>query len=173
MSISIPFVVYAEIVPDRVQAKRRVFTRSLEKIAERVKDDILDYIDANPTNSDIVLVESEISATPQIGQNPSRLTIVGFHNVDLDSFQPAGQITVDAPTTSAQFDDYDGTPGRTVNGYIGTQYVHHDQTINPDVRVNMLDLKSVLEAASPIYLNKIFKIDYMGVVFGKGGLSFQ
>lgn len=173
MPISIPFTVYAEIVPDRVQAKRRVFTHSLEKIADQVKADILDYIEANPTNADITLAESQLASTPQIGQNPSRLTIVGFHNVDLVNFQSASQITVDAPSTSAKFDDYDGNPGKTVTGYAATQYLHRNQTVNPDVRVNMLDLKSILEAASPDHLGSIFRIDYMGIVFGKGGFSFQ
>ena len=170
--MNIPFTVFAKIVPDRECNKRRTYTRSMEKIAKFVADDIAEYIDGNPTSININGVPS-VLVTPQFAQNPARLTITGWDLQDgLNNFQPASQVEVDAPYTDAECDGYDGTPGKVVKGYAGTQYLHpQGQTLNPQILILVADLKANLEAASP-YLNEIFRIDYMGITFGETGYSF-
>jgi len=170
--MNIPFVVYARIVPDRECNKRRIYTKSLEKIAKFVADDIAEYIEGNPTSMSINAVPS-VSVTPQFAQFPARLTITGWDLQDgLGNFQPASQINVDAPFTDAECDGYDGTPGKVVEGYTGTQYLNpQGQTLDPQILVLVADLKASLESASP-YLDEIMRIDYMGIVFGESGHSF-
>lgn len=170
--MNIPFTVYARIIPDRDCNKRRTYTRSIEKIAKFVADDIAEYIDGNPTSVNINGVPS-VSATPQFAQYPAKLTITGWDLQDgLNNFQPATTISVDAPYTDASCDGYSGEPGKVVNGYAATQYLHpQGQTLNPQILILVADLKATLEAASP-YLNDIMRIDYMGVTFGEGGHSF-
>lgn len=170
--MNIPFTAYARIVPDREHNKRRTYTKSIEKLAKYVADDIAAYIEDNPTSISIN-GNPTVSATPQFAQFPARLTITGWDLQDgLNNFQPASQIKVDAPYTSAEDDNYDGTPGKVVYGYAGTQYLHpQGQTLDPRILVLVADLKATLEAASP-YLDEIFRIDYMGVTFGETGHSF-
>jgi len=170
--MNIPFIVYARIIPDRNHNKRRTYTKSIEKIAKYVADDISDFIESNPTSVNINEVPS-VLATPQFAQYPAKLTISGWDlQDDLDNFQPASQIVVDAPYTSADDDNYDGTPGKVVQGYSATQYLHpQGQTLDPQILTLVADLKSNLESAS-IYLDDIYKIDYMGVIFGEDGYSF-
>lgn len=169
--MNIPFTIYARIIPDRNDNKRRVYTNSMEKIAKFVADDIADYIESNPTSININGVPS-VSFSPQFGQFPAKLTITGWDIQDHNNFQPASQISVDAPYTSAEDDDFDGTAGKIVDVYMATQELHpQGQTLDPDVETFVADLKSNLESASP-YLDEIFRIDYMGIIFGEGGHSF-
>lgn len=170
--MNIPFIAYARIIPDRTHNKRRTYTKSIEKIAKYVADDIADYIDANPTSVSINGVPS-VLATPQFGQYPAKLTISGWDLQDgLENFQPASQITVDAPYTNADDDNYDGTPGQVVQGYSATRYLHpQGQTLDPQMLLLVADLKLSLESAS-LYLDDIYKIDYLGIVFGEGGHTF-
>lgn len=171
--MNIPFTVYARVVPDRNCNKRRTYTKSIEKIAKFVADDIADYIEGNPTS---VTINENISvlATPQFAQYPAKLTITGWDLQDgLANFQPASQVLVDAPYTDAECDGYDGEPGKTVQGYMGTQYLHpQGQTLDPQILALVADLKSNLEAAS-MYLDEIMRIDYMGITFGETGHNFQ
>lgn len=160
--ISIPYTVYAEIFP--VGVKRVEQIRSLESISKKITTDLND--------NDFVITESNVSATPQFAQYPARVTIIGFDNVNIDNFQPADPITVDAPYTSPDDNFISGNGGKTVSGYMGTSFLHPGQGLDPKVRVRMLNLKSALEAASSL-LDHIYRIDYMGIVFGKGGYSFQ
>lgn len=173
--IRIPFTVYARIFPDRKYNKRRTYTKSLEKLAKYVADDIKDYIDSNPTDYGIHINEPNyVLSTPQFAQRSARLTITGWHIQDINNFQPASKILVDAPFTDAQSDNYGGTPGKTVEGHMGTQYLHpqgQTMSVSPDVKALMRSLKSSLESASP-YLDDIFRIDYMGLTFGETGHSF-
>ena len=170
--MNIPFTVYARIIPDRECNKRRTYTKSIEKIAKYVADDIADFIEANPTSININGVPS-VLATPQFAQNPARLTITGWDLQEgLENFQPASKIKVDAPYTDAECDNYDGTPGKVVEGYAGTQYLHpQGQTVDPQLETLVADLKANLESAST-YLNEIYRIDYMGFTFGETGYSF-
>lgn len=169
----IPFTVYARIIPDREYNKRRTYTRSLEKISEYVAEDIEDYTDSNPSASSIHINGAPaVSVSPQFAQFPSKVTITGWDEQDIDNFQPASKILVDAPFTDAENDNYDGTPGKTVEGYMATQYLHpQGQTLTLQVRGLVQNLKTILESASP-YLNDIYRIDYMGITFGETGHSF-
>jgi len=171
---SMPFVAYARIVPDWGFGKRQEYVDSMNKIAKRVTDDIRTFVESNPTNDPIIITESNAAATPQFGQFCSRLTIVGFHNIEEDNFQPATKVRVDAPQTDASWPTSDGdVPGKHVSDYTGTMKLHPDgQQVDPLTRTNMLALKADLEAASP-YLTEIYRIDYMGVIFGTGYYSFQ
>jgi hypothetical protein len=170
--MNIPFIVYARIVPDRNCNKRRTYTRSIEKIAEYVANDIAEYVEGNPTSININENVS-VLATPQFAQFPARLTITGWDLQDgLGNFQPASQVEVDAPYTDAECDGYDGEPGKVVQGYMATQYLHpQGQTLDSQILTLVADLKASLEAASP-YLNEIMRIDYMGITFGETGHSF-
>ena len=170
--IKVPFTAYARIVPDREYNKRRTYTKALEKIAAYVATDIQTYIDANP---DTIWINenAKVLSTVQFAQFPSRLTVVGWHiRSSVVNFQPASKITVDAPYTTAGDDNYSGIPGKTVSGYAATQYLHpQGQTLDASTVTGMKALKSALEAASP-YLDEIYRIDYQGITFGKGGFSF-
>lgn len=169
--LKIPFTVYAKIVPDRLHNARRTYTKSLEKISKYVAEDINNYAIANPN----VLTINEnirVSSTVQFAQYPSRVTITGWHFLNETNFQPASKVSVDAPFTSAEDDNYDGIPGKVVEGYAGTQYLGpQDQTLDPRTVAGMRALKAALEAASP-YLNDIFKIEYQGIAFGQSGTGF-
>jgi hypothetical protein len=170
--IHIPFTAYARIIPDREHNKRRTYTRSLEKIATFVADDIAAYLEANP-GAFWVNDPKYVFSTPQFAQKPARLTITGWDEQDMINFQPASQVLVDAPYTSAEDDAYDGVPGKTVEGYMGTQYLHpQGQTFNSQLQPLVSALKSALEDSS-VYLTEIMRIDYMGVTFGETGHSFS
>lgn len=174
MSISIPFTVYAKIVPERTNNKRRTYTKSMEKIANYIAIELGQYLKSNPGRFNINENQS-VSVSPQFGQYNAKVTITGwdYPTSAPDNFQPASEVSVDAPQTDTQDDNYNGTPGKVVSGYEGTQYLDpQGQTLDPNLRSTMLDLKSVLESAS-VYLDEIYRIDYMGVTFGKGGYSFQ
>jgi hypothetical protein len=171
--MNIPFTVYARILPDRNCNKRRTYTKSMEKMAQYVADDIADHIEANPTDDGISINEvPSVSVSPQFAQFPAKVTVTGWDLVDLENFQPATKVVVDAPFTDAECDNYDGTPGKTVEGYVATQYLHpQGQELNAQLIPLMRALKAWLEEASP-YLDEIFRIDYMGVTFGETGHSF-
>jgi len=169
--IKVPFTAFAKIIPDREYNKRRTYTKSLEKIAAYVASDINDYIIANP-NTLWINENVKVLSTVQFAQFPSRLTIVGWHIRNVVNFQPASKIAVDAPYTTAGDDNYAGTPGKTVEGYAGTQYLNpQGQTLDASTVTGMRALKTALEAASA-YLDQIYRIDYQGISFGQTGFSF-
>jgi hypothetical protein len=170
--LKIPFTVYARIIPERTHNKRRTYTKSIEKIAKYVADDINAYADANPDTININQ-QLRVSSTPQFAQKSARLTITGWDihvtgsGDDLANLPPASQINYDAPFTSAEDDNYDGTPGKVVSGYRGTQYLSaQGQTIDPQVIIWMQNLKSLLESLNP-YLDDIYRIEYNGIAFGE------
>ena len=170
--IRIPFTAYAKIVPDRQYNKRRTYTKSLEKIATFVANDIATYLEANP-DSFWINEPQYVFSVPQFAKRPARLTITGWDEQDIINFQPASEILVDAPYTNAEDDGYDGTPGKSVKGYAGTQYLHpQGQTFNSQLQPLVSNLKLALEASSS-YLKEIIRIDYMGVTFGETGHSFS
>lgn len=171
--IHIPFTAYARIVPDRQHNKRRTYTKSIEKIAEFVAGDIIDYVDANPSAASVTINGvPRVLTTPQFAQFPARVTIVGWDSQNIDNFQPASRVTIDAPFTSAEDDNYEGIPGKTVEGYMATQYLHpQGQILTNQIKGLVQNLKVILETAS-FYLDDIYRIDYMGVTFGETGHSF-
>lgn len=168
--ISVHYAAYVRINAYDIYGDRFVGVRSIERIAERVTNDLRD--------ADLTITESNVAHTPQFGQYHSRLTIIGIDNVDSSNFQPASPVCVDAPYTSTN-DNYRGIPGKVVAGYRATQERSpKGQIISEQTRTNMLNLKSTLEAASPDYLNpggrsNIYQLYYMGIIFGDGGYSFQ
>lgn len=165
----IPFTVYAKIAPDRKYNQRRTYTNSMEKIARIVAMDIEKYITDNPDEININCQQS-VSVRPQFAQYPAQLTITGWDIVD-SPIMPYSKIRVDAPYTSPD-ENYDGDPGKYVEGYQGTQYLHpQGQTLDPSFVTLMSNLKTKLESAS-VYLSDITRIDYAGVTFGQGGHSF-
>ena len=167
--ISVPYVVYARILPERARGRRLEYVRDMEKIAVQTKMDLDDV-------GGFVLAESQIASTPQFGNFPARLTIVGFDNIPEENFQPATKRTVDAPGTEPASTGVLYTPPqnrRSKDGYEGTQILHpQGQQLDPRTRAYMLALKTDLESASP-WLAEIYRIDYMGVIFGQGGYSCQ
>jgi hypothetical protein len=170
--IGIPFTAYVKVIPDRTYNHRRTFTRSLEKLAEFVARDITLYLESNPSRFHINETKYVLS-TPQFAQYPSRLTITGWDNPTTAPSQPATQVTVDAPYTTAGDDNYDGEPGRTVSGYMGTQYLHpQGQTWDSDLLTAVAAFKADLESASPIISGNVLRIDYMGATFGETGHTF-
>lgn len=171
MRLKIPFTIYAKIVPDREHNKRRTYTKSMEKIAKYVANDINNYIKSNPDRMNIN-VQRSVSVTPQFAQRPARVTITGWDLREVDNFQPASMVSYDASYTIDGDDNYDGTPGKVVKGYRATERLSaQGQTIDSNVITWMRELKSTLESISP-YLNAIYRIDYMGIVFGETGYSF-
>jgi len=167
--ISVPYVVYARIDPDRARGRRLEYVRDMEKIVTQIKMDLDDA-------GGFVLAESQIASTPQFGNFPARVTIVGFDNIPEDNFQPATKITKDAPGTDPASADvlYVPPQNRKVkSGYEGTMTLHpQGQQLDPKTRAYMLALKTNLESASP-WLGDIRRIDYMGIIFGERGYSFQ
>jgi len=164
--ISVPYTVYARVVPHRGIGKRDEYINDLNKIATFVKTNLDDA-------GTFVLAESQIAVTPQIGQYPARLTIVGFDNIDEDPFQPATTTLVDAPSVDPDNNYQTIVANQVVAGYSATQIMAaQGQSLDPRVRSYMLALKSALEAAST-WLDGIYRLDYMGVIFGQRGYSFQ
>lgn len=165
--ISVPYTVYARVVPDRAYGKREEYINDLEKISRYIKDDLDDA-------GGFVLTESPIAITPQFGNYTARVTIVGFDNINEVNFQPATVVTREAPgvTPSDNYHSPD-VANKVVSGYMGTQILDpQGQSLDPRVRTYMLNLKSSLESSSS-WLNGIFRLDYMDVIFGQGGYSFQ
>ena len=134
---------------------------------------------AVPALQEINKNHNVIGVVTQPDRQKGRGLKVGFSPVKicacdlgLDVFQPASKVEVDAPYTSAEDDNYEGTPGKVVKGYMATQYLHpQGQTFDSQLGPLVSDLKASLEAAS-VYLDDIYRIDYMGVTFGETGHSF-
>lgn len=169
--LTVPFTVYANVVPERGYGDRRTYTHAIEKIADYIKNDIEDYLDANPTHK-FTISDNRPLVVPQFAQFSSRVTIEGFDTIDEPTFQPATKVAVDAPSTDPVADNYEGEPGKVIEGYMGTKWLHpHSQQLDPRVSSYMQILKQRLEAASS-YLDDIVRIDYMNISFGQGGHSF-
>lgn len=151
-----PFIVYAKVVPSRGYGRRFEYYRSLERLALKVEDELMDagFNIATP-----------VAWTPQFGNAPARLTIVGFVSradsatlTTDDNVPPLtpGVEIIHSGTVDGEFTDV-MTP---VNG---TQTWGDEPTSVNRSRVSAL--KSAIEVASTGI--DIIYIDYNGVKYGQ------
>jgi hypothetical protein len=89
---NIPYVIQVEVIPERANARRRDNLIWIEKYKKHLLDALLD--DENFKNHGLV---REIAYTPQIGQNPHRINLVGFirKNYFTDPFRNTDKQTTD------------------------------------------------------------------------------
>jgi len=149
----VQFKVFAKVVPTHKDGKRGVYMRDLEKIANTIENDL----DA----SGYFTLAEPVAFTPQVGRNPSRVTIFGFIDV-LRSASP------NEPPTSQPHLIHSGTdpgqPTAVVSGPTGGS-VSWGQDVKTKIDSEVAWLKQTLEAASE-YLDEIFFIEYNGVKYG-------
>jgi len=168
----IPFTAYVAITPTTPYSNRWARIRSIEKIAKVVTDDL--------RGAGFDIVRSNVAFAPKFGEQPDKLTIIGLDKVGQGEWisEVASAVCVDAPYTSRHA-NYAGEAGKIVCGYLGTKKLHPGgQTLDPRFVAMAMDLKEALESACPTYLmpggvSAIYRLDYMNVIFGAGGYSFQ
>jgi hypothetical protein len=149
----VPFTAFAKVVPSHKQGKRGVYVRDLQKIASFIETDL--------AATELFTLANPVAFTPQIGQNPARVTIYGF--IDIDR-----RISPNAPPTSFPHVIHSGTdPGEGTAVYAGPTggSTSWGQDVKTRIDEEVFWLKSNLEAASE-WLNDIFYIEYNGVKYG-------
>ncbi|MEM3000633.1 MAG: hypothetical protein QXU32_00580 [Nitrososphaerales archaeon] len=154
-----PYVVYCRIVPDKADGRRFVYIRDMEREADRVERLL---ISANFN------IAYPIAFTPQIGQQPARLTIVGFRASTAKNNPP-----VNAGSKLVHSGTVDGEKTSVVNTTSGNQGWGDDPTSQN--RADVLALKSAIEAA--VSGIEVIGVVYQGVRYGimpskKGFFSF-
>lgn len=154
----VPFKLFAKIVPDKL-GRRWVRVRDLQKLASFIETDIIDNID------EINLAEP-VAFTPQYGNNPGRVTVIGFMAVDSDQYPN------ESPTTQARIihsGTIMGQKTQVVSGPTGGS-TSWGQDIKEAVRTQVKFLKNTIESA--VDGINIYFIEYNGVKFGNGHMSF-
>lgn len=181
MANTLPFVVRAQITPQRGTGKRFEYIRSLEKIGYLINRDLQNNFSsgnmASPggsgesgiapgvldnTTSGLSGLVSIVAVKPEFGQDPDMVTVVGFYqpnNYD-STMPPYGTRTVDfdgVPTTGPA----SGAPGWTTAMMPSTTEVTYVKA-----------LKAALEAAVVSTTWTILFIELNGVKWGRGGYHF-
>ena len=149
----VQFKIYAKVVPSHKDGKRGVYMRDLEKIANFIETDLQE--------ADLFTLASPVAFTPQIGQNPARVTIYGFIDVSRSvspNSSPTSQPSVIHSGTSP------GQPTRVVSGPTGGS-VSWGQDVKDRIDREVYWLKTNLENASQ-WLDGIFFIEYNNVKYG-------
>jgi hypothetical protein len=151
-SKQVPFRVYAEIYPDpEVSGNRWETVREWNAWAEDVQEDLVD------AGINIAL---PVAFTPQFAAAPARVTLHGFYDI--------GQTdNIGKPTTSDVNVD---SPGGIKTGNKGGS-LSRGQVPTAFTQSEVADLKSTIEGLITAAVT-IFKIDYNGTIYGRGGFSF-
>jgi hypothetical protein len=149
----VPFKVYAKVVPTHKDGKRIVYMRDLEKIANRVENDVED--------TGLFTLAQPVASTVQIGRSPARVTIYGF--LQLDRTDSPNESATTFPHLIHSGTD-PGQPTSVVAGPTGGS-TSWGQDVIAKIDHEVAWLKQALEAASP-YLQHIFFIEYNGVKYG-------
>ena len=165
----VPFTAHVRVVPDLATSKRVSLWRNLEKVANRVEDDLL----AAGFN-----IATPVAFTPQLGDFGARLTVVGF--VEKSRLAPTAgdDRKVEAPTTNVDY-IHSGTDPEEKTALVdgnrgGSLAAAQDPTdvVNSEVA----ELRTLLEASSVQFqLHEVTHIEYNGIKFGLkkiGGRSF-
>ena len=153
----VPFKVFARIVPAN-DGRRFTKVRDSEKIASFIESDLQE------AGFNIAI---PVAYTPQMGQNPARVTIVGM----LAVYRSEHPIL--PPTTDSTVIHSGTVPGEKtakVTGPMGGSLSWGQEPID-EINDGVKWLKENLEAASS-HLNDIYRIEYSGVRFGEEFKSF-
>ena len=185
MSTFIPFVAYLKIVPERGSGRRFEAVRSRDRTAQQINADIISAIGnedltaqtvniAQPgggaddarrlenlspdTETCLSKLVSGCAVKPAFGSEPAQVTVVGFYHSDDENIPPYNEKTiihaggvVSGP--SAGSPAWAGRPTAKANA---------------DVKA----LKSGLEGAIVAVAAEIIKIDFNGIIYGRGGYHF-
>jgi hypothetical protein len=161
------FTVFVRVEPSLANGKRFEYVRNLEKIANRVEDDIRALIAVGGAGGSFggsnglqIGMPGPVLATPQFAQKPARLTITGFMLSGKRVLSPLTERSIDS---DGQVMTGPSTTGGTINPDVAPTADQDD-----DVRI----LKAALEAASADISGNIFRIELNGVLYGDGGRSF-
>ena len=154
-----PYIVYCRIVPDKADGRRFVYVRDMEREADRVERLLI------AANFNIAY---PIAFTPQIGQQPARLTIVGFRPSSAHNKPP-----VSPDSKIIHSGTVDGEKTSVMNVISGNQGWGDNPTTQN--RTDVLALKAAIEAA--VSGIEVMGIVYQGVRYGvmpnkKGFFSF-
>jgi hypothetical protein len=150
------FTVFSRVDP--IEGKRFEIIRDIEKIANRVEDDLRNMILGSFGAQ--IEIPGPVMFTPQFGQKPTRLTITGFMLSDKPVRSPLTDKQVD-------FQNQIITGPSTTGGNI-RDGVNPTADQDDDVKI----LKSALETASPDLAGRIYRIELNGVAYGLDARSF-
>lgn len=160
-----PYRAYIKVVPSQGDGRRWEYIRDLQKIADTAEDLLI---------ADDFNIATPLAYTPQIGQAPARLTIVGFLEADAATYPNT------PPTTAAS------RPGIIHSGTVvgektSVMYGYHggdlSQGQEPTAQVETLvaalkaDIETSLSGATmssayPDFTFTVFFMDFNGVKFG-------
>jgi len=154
----VTFTVFARVVPSLAYGRRFEYVRNLEKIANRVEDDLKNI--SNGSYGPYINVVGPVMFTHQFAQKPSRLTFTGFMQSGTPVLSPLTPRTIEH--------DNQIMTGPSSTG--GTLRDDAAPTVdeNNDVRL----LKQVVENAAPDLAGNVFRIELNGVLYGDNGRSF-
>lgn len=153
----VPFRVYAKITPSHVTGKRMVYMRDGQKIASFIETDLK----ASGFN-----IAEPVAFTNQIGQNPARVTIIGFWPID----RTVSPNT--SPTTAVHLIHSGTDPGEktaVMSASVGGS-TSWGQDVLDRVDDEALVLKKALETSSDLL--DVYFMDYNGVKYGNGHRSW-
>jgi len=189
--VRIPFTAYMKIIPDRGSGKRFEAWRSLQQIAHLIHRDLNENLStaniAEPGGSgenwglapgigtDDASEEAArgsmsklieiVAVKPSFGDQPDMVTIVGFNNV-ADSAANRAKPYPEKTIIHA---------GETVSGHAaGAPGWRRDNSLNPTANTDSLvkTFKSDLEAAITNVSAETIKMNYSGILYGRGGHNF-
>lgn len=176
----IPFVAYFKINPTFASGRKFERIRSREKLAFKIYRDLLDEIGTIPqinlalpgggversddfgTNSvDQTSLSGQSFAgasTPQFGQFPSEVRIVGFY--DGSTNPPYGEKTIIHA-------------GEVVTGPASDTFGYYSETEPTSAnQQEVRTLKNILESTITTTSAELIKLSYNGVLYGQEGLHF-
>ena len=149
-----PFVVYARIVPEKGDGRRFVYVRDMEREADRVERLLTDM----PVSAgDVFDIALPIAFTPQVGQQPARLTITGFRQSTV-----ANQPPVEPEAQVIHSGTVDGEKTAVMDPVQGNQ--NHGDTPTAANMSAALALKDDLESAVTGLV--VMGMVYQGVRYG-------
>lgn len=158
------FIVHFRVLPkaELTNGKRREYTLALEKISARLTTAM--------RGLGFTIAESRALEVPQFGQRTAAVTMIGFVQTADATDTTCRQ---NEPTLSLRTVDSNGGARTGLGGN-----VQHGQTPSANLLTAVTEFKSIVDAmlatdfvAEGVQVS-IYKLDYMGVTFGYGGIHF-
>ena len=155
------FIVYFRVLPKAVLAggKRREYTIALERLSARLETSMLGL--------GYTIAESRALEKPQFGQKTASVVMVGFVASEGITYRPV------APVLSLRTVDSNGGVRTGIGGN-----VQHGQTPSAALLTAVDEFKTAVDAMiaadytpSGVVVS-VYRLDYMGVTFGDGGIHF-
>jgi len=159
------FVAYFRILPALGNGKRREYLVSMESIASKIHAAFAD--------AGLTIPESRPSVVPQFGQKTARVTLTGYQSLDAStgfSERPRHH-----PLENRVVDSNGSESGNGIRSGVGGN-VQHGQDLTAVAIQAVTQLKQDIDAILTTELTgesiTFYKLDFMGVTFGDGGIHF-